>query len=105
MSSLHVKSIGDGSPVEAWWDPERADAVFLMVQEGALGMLDRDHAAKMIAAVWRGDLPASMWTTLMIMTNNMSFPVPCTVERDPIAKDHTAVFRGIDGTALYAMKI
>ncbi|MFE0472650.1 hypothetical protein ACFW2V_13645 [Streptomyces sp. NPDC058947] len=105
MSSLYVKTAGDEPPVEAWWDPEHADAVFLMVQEGDLGMLDRDHAAEMIAAIWRGDLPERMWTTLLIMTNNMPFPVPCTVERDPKAADHTAVFRGADGVALYAMKI
>jgi hypothetical protein len=105
MRSLHIKTTDGGLPVEAWWDPERADAVFLMVQEGDLGMLDRDHVAKMIAAVWRGDLPTDTWTTLLIMTHHMPFPAPCTVERDPAAKDRTAVFRGADGAALYAMKI
>lgn len=105
MSSLNIKTTGDGLPVEAWWDPERAGAVFLMVQDGDLGMLDRDHVAKMIAAIWRGDLPSDTWTTLLVMTNRMPFPAPCTVERDPLAQDHTAVFRGADGVALYAMKI
>jgi hypothetical protein len=106
VSSIHIKTAGGGSPVEAWWDPERADAVFLMVQEGDLGMLDRDHVAKMIAAIWRGDLPADTWTALLIMTDRMPFPVPCTVHRDPDAKDHTAVFRrNADGVDLYAMKI
>lgn len=105
MNSLNIKTDGDGHPVEAWWDPERAGAVFLVVQEGDLGMLDHDHVAGMIAAIWRGDLPERMWTTLLVMTGNTPFPVPCTVERDPHAVDHTAVFRGADGVSLYAMKI
>lgn len=106
MSSIYAKT-KDGVPpaFEAWWDPKRAAAVFLLVQGGDLGMIDRDRMGEMIADIWRGNLPDSLWTTLLIMTRNMPHPAPCTVERDPKAKDHVAVFRGTDGMALYAMKI
>lgn len=108
MSSIQV-NVGNsgivGIPV-AWHDPELADVVFVVVQDGATGLADRDYMAEFAHQVWTGDVGLeATWDAVLIKTDKMPFPVPCELDFEEGDGKVTAVFRTEDGVGRYAMRI
>lgn len=108
MSSIQV-NVGNsgivGIPV-AWHDPELADVVFLVIQDGAMGLADRDYIAEFAHEVWTGDVSLeATWDALLIKTKAMSVPLPCRMEFEKDEDKVTAVFRTEDGVGRYAQRI
>lgn len=108
MSSIQVNAGNAGIigiPV-AWHDPELAEVVFLVIQDGAMGLADRDYMAEFAYQVRLGDISRDeTWDAMLIKTSKMPLPLPCRMEFEEGDGGVTVVFRTEDGVGQYAQKL
>ena len=88
-----------------WHDPDLADAIFIVVQDGATALMSRDYILELLADVKSGDLKLEdYFDGILIKTDTMKIPLPCIVTWDP--KKETALFKSSPrGSKYYEMQV
>lgn len=87
-------------------DPGFAGAVFVIIKGDQTRFASEKYIATQVARIWAGVVAqADLWDVLLVKTSRMDRLEACKVERDPLARKATAVFRGSDGCGNFAMNI
>jgi len=94
-----------GYPV-VWAEPTIAEAVFVIVKDGVVGLAIDEYVLEMIGEAWaEGERAEDGWDVLLVKTAKMPYPMPCEVERTEEPGGTTAVFRTADRFARFAAKV